>query len=101
MHILEAMGFLRPAHAKIVVAGALALGVAPWASLAASQNAKDDVNYDDPNMAITNEFAGDAATSCPSDMDANDLAKCLREKGLVTPTDLALARPLPTPPKTR
>jgi hypothetical protein len=51
---------------------------------------EDPVNYDDPNMAITNDFAGDSATSCPADLSPAELSRCLREKGLTAPQGVAL-----------
>ena len=70
----------------------LCLLAATVALLAASgARASDDpVNYDDPNMAVTNEFAGDTVASCPADMSDADRAQCFRDKGLSAPQGVAL-----------
>ena len=68
-----------------LVASAVALLAASGA-----RAADDPVNYDDPNMAVTNEFAGDTATKCPPDMSEADRAQCFREKGLSGPQGVAL-----------
>lgn len=55
-----------------------------------AHSAEDPVNYDDPNLAVTNEFAGDSATTCRADLSPTDLSRCLREKGLTAPQGVAL-----------
>ena len=49
----------------------------------------ENINYDDPNLAMTNSFVGDSVSSCPSDLKAAELTKCLREKGLTSNQDVA------------
>ena len=37
----------------------------------------EPVNYDDPNLVITNEFVGDSATSCSKTLKGKALDQCL------------------------
>lgn len=76
---------------------ALVAIVAPFGAVSAD----DGVNYDDPNMVMTNDFAGDTATSCPHDMPPSELSRCLREKGLTAPQGVALGPSTQRDPKTR
>lgn len=64
-------------------------------------SADDPVNYDDPNLAVTNEFAGDSATTCPAELPSSELARCLREKGLSSPTGVALVPSTQRAPEVR
>jgi hypothetical protein len=43
---------------------------------------QDPVNYDDPNLIMTNDFAGDAATTCPKNLKGKELDDCLERLGL-------------------
>ncbi|MES2962654.1 MAG: hypothetical protein V4760_02110 [Bdellovibrionota bacterium] len=63
-------------------------------------SADDPVNYDDPNMAVTNEFVGDAVATCSPDLSPKEVSRCLREKGLTAPQGVALV-PSPHAPETR
>lgn len=81
-------------HALAAIA-LLALGL-----FGGTVRAEEKVNYDDPNLAFTNSFVGDLASSCPSDMAAADLKNCLREKGLAPRQEVARV-PTETVPSTR
>lgn len=79
--------------ALLIVAALLA----PLAAYAA----EEAVNYDDPNMVVTNEFAGDAVSSCSHELAPAELTRCLREKGLSAPQGVALGQTTQRDPKTR
>lgn len=52
------------------------------------------VNYDDPNLAYTNEYVGDTAGTCSKALKGKALDLCLERNGL-SKSDVAQASPLP------
>lgn len=62
--------------ARTAIVLALSIAVAPLAWAA------DPVNYDDPNLAFSNDYATDSATSCPKTMKPLELRKCLLKNGI-------------------
>jgi hypothetical protein len=70
-----------------------ALALAAFLTPLQAYSADDPVNYDDPNLAVTTEFAGDLATTCHPDLPPKELSRCLREKGLTAPQGVALVPP--------
>ncbi len=91
------MDSIRRTSYAFVLALATAALLAPFNAISAD----DPVNYDDPNLIVTNTFAGDIATTCPTDLAPSDLSRCLREKGLITPQGVALVPSMQLDPKAR
>lgn len=44
----------------------------------------EGVNYDDPNLAVSNDFVADNAASCPTTLKGKALKACLHRLGLTS-----------------
>lgn len=47
------------------------------------------VNYDDPNMAFTSDYAADTAAACPKTLKGRKLRECLLKNGLATSEEIS------------
>jgi len=48
-----------------------------------------NVNYDDPNMAFTPDYATDTAVMCPKTLKGRKLRACLLKNGLATSEEIS------------
>lgn len=48
-----------------------------------------NVNYDDPNMAFTSDYAVDTAATCPKTLKGRKLRECLLKNGLATSEEIS------------
>ena len=54
----------------------------PSADAAPASTSPTDVNYDDPNMAFSPDYAADSAITCPKTLKGRRLRECLIKNGL-------------------
>ena len=52
----------------------------------------DTVNYDDPNLAVSNDFVADNVSTCPKTLKGKALDNCLERLGLKS-SEVAQAAP--------
>jgi hypothetical protein len=62
----------------------------------AAAKPQEAVNYDDPNMAYTPEYAVDTAVTCPKTLKARKLRECLIKNGLAASEEFSEAAELPS-----
>jgi hypothetical protein len=47
------------------------------------------VNYEDPNLTASSDYASDSATSCPTALKGQKLRACLIKAGVVTSEEIS------------
>lgn len=81
---------LVPLSFAFVLSASLFVG-SNTASAAAPAKPVAGVNYEDPNLAVSNDFVSDSVTSCPATMKGKALENCLERTGLKN-SEIAQAR---------
>lgn len=81
---LENAGYTEKSMLKVSTRFIAATSLCFFTSIGPSASAQtaETVNYDDPNLAISNDFVADNASTCPKTLKGKVLQNCLERLGI-------------------